>query len=391
MVQVKLKPKKAFQVAEGIKKDELQLIAQKLVSNSEDISRISTSTKKISSNLSVNVKKQVETSLIAKQCTGELTEILDKEVGAANICLNDLKRLMERVEESFKRTEEFEIIIKDVAKSTAVINKVANKTEVLAMNAGILAAQAGKFGKGFNVLSKEIKKLANLCQDSANTIADSVAKSLKDVQKMAKENHKIQTHANKKTEEIFSILSRILGIYEPQNQNQTSIKKIISLIDSIEDDSKQIDGICLSVGAISEKLATQSESTNKIVSDVIGTINGVKIIDLSPKEALMRLREFQIIDVRRQEEFDGELGHISGSSLITIGDEFADKLVDLPKNSSYLFVCRSGGRSARAARIAQINGFTNVFNLGGGMLAWNHEGLPVLKKSQAMQLDASSF
>lgn len=364
------------------KPNELQGIAHELVSNSEDISRVSISMKKISNALSQRVKKQVETTLTAKNCATELTGILDEEVGQANESLSDLKEIMKRVSHSFKQTASIETVIREIAKSTAVINKVANKTEVLAMNAGIQAAQAGKYGRGFHVLSKEIKKLANLCQEAANTISDSVAESLKNVKRIGKENAKIQSHSYEKTDQIFSILQRILAVYQNDDENQTSVRKIISLISSIEDDSKEIDTICNSVNSVSDKLATQTENTNKIVSDVIGAINGVHIVDLSPKEALSKINTFKIVDVRRQDEYDGDLGYIFGAQLITLGDNFADRISDFPRNEAYLFVCRSGGRSARAARVAQINGFQNVYNLEGGMLAWNQEGLPVNRISK---------
>ena len=48
-----------------------------------------------------------------------------------------------------------------------------------------------------------------------------------------------------------------------------------------------------------------------------------------------------------------------------------ERLAELPENKTIVFVCRSGGRSARAAHLSIENGFKNVFNLKGGMILWN--------------------
>lgn len=362
---------------------QLQNIAQELVSNSEDISNVSIAVKNISNILGECVSQQVRSTSEARDCAGELSKILDAQVKLANENMSEFSEIMDRVSQSFKQTASIEVVIKEIAKSTAIVNKVANKTEVLAMNAGIQAAQAGKYGRGFHVLSKEIKKLANLCQDAANTISDSVAKSLKDVQKIGRENAKIQDQSNLKTSQILEIIHRILDIYQSEDSQQVSVRKIIALISSIEDESKEIDHICASVNSISEKLATQTENTNKIVSDVIGTINGVKITDVSPMEALAKINSVKIIDVRRRDEYDGELGYITSARLITIDEHFSEHIASLDRDEPYLFVCRSGGRSARAARIAQMNGFQKVFNLEGGMLAWNEANLPVIRSSKS--------
>jgi len=60
---------------------------------------------------------------------------------------------------------------------------------------------------------------------------------------------------------------------------------------------------------------------------------------------------------------------------------FKQKLISLNKDAQYLFVCRSGGRSSKAARIAQTIGFPHIFNLDGGMLAWDKCQLPVARET----------
>ena len=51
------------------------------------------------------------------------------------------------------------------------------------------------------------------------------------------------------------------------------------------------------------------------------------------------LNEYALIDVRRPEEFIGELGHIQGAKLVTLGPELDSYLEKENKNTKILFIC----------------------------------------------------
>jgi rhodanese-related sulfurtransferase len=101
--------------------------------------------------------------------------------------------------------------------------------------------------------------------------------------------------------------------------------------------------------------------------------------EVSPQEVFDNADGLLLIDVRRPEEFTGELGHVNGAELITLGPDLQDFLERCDKDSEIVFICRSGGRSANATLYAQQQGFTDVFNMNGGMIRWNKESLPVEK------------
>lgn len=91
------------------------------------------------------------------------------------------------------------------------------------------------------------------------------------------------------------------------------------------------------------------------------------------------VKDFEVIDVRRSDEFTGELGHISGARLVTLGPELDQFLQGHDKQSKILFVCRSGARSGQAAQMAMSQGFKDVANMAGGMLRWNELGFEITK------------
>lgn len=91
------------------------------------------------------------------------------------------------------------------------------------------------------------------------------------------------------------------------------------------------------------------------------------------------LGQYELIDVRRPDEFTGELGHIKGAKLVTLGEELNQYLQNADKNKSILFICRSSARSGTATAQALNLGFTKVLNMDGGMIYWNEKGFPVTK------------
>ncbi|MFN7905968.1 MAG: rhodanese-like domain-containing protein [Pseudobdellovibrionaceae bacterium] len=103
------------------------------------------------------------------------------------------------------------------------------------------------------------------------------------------------------------------------------------------------------------------------------------VMDVHPEEVSETAATLQIIDVRQPDEYTGELGHINDSELLVL-DTLPEKLNRLSKSKTVVFVCRSGGRSARAADFAFHQGFTDVYNMEGGMLFWNQLGLPLATK-----------
>jgi rhodanese-related sulfurtransferase len=80
--------------------------------------------------------------------------------------------------------------------------------------------------------------------------------------------------------------------------------------------------------------------------------------------------DFQLIDVREPYEF--EEANINGH-LIPLG-EIPNRYNEINKDKQVIVQCRSGARSANAIHFLEQNfGFTNLYNLEGGILAWLNE------------------
>ncbi|MBL0219636.1 MAG: MBL fold metallo-hydrolase [Myxococcales bacterium] len=98
-------------------------------------------------------------------------------------------------------------------------------------------------------------------------------------------------------------------------------------------------------------------------------ISAAGIPELSPAWVGANLSNITVVDVREPDELRGELGAIDGVASIPLG-QLPGPLATMPRDRPLVLVCRSGGRSAKAALQLSALGFTHVASMRGGMTAW---------------------
>lgn len=97
--------------------------------------------------------------------------------------------------------------------------------------------------------------------------------------------------------------------------------------------------------------------------------------EVAPKDAAPRIDSWRVIDVREPAELTSELKPIVNAENVPLAT-VTSQAQSWDRDAPLLVVCRSGGRSKRAADALVGMGFTDVTNLTGGMLAWAAAGLP---------------
>ena len=82
----------------------------------------------------------------------------------------------------------------------------------------------------------------------------------------------------------------------------------------------------------------------------------------------------RVIDIRQPAELNS--GIIPGAEALPM-HTIPLRLSELNREEKLIMVCRSGARSAQACMFLQQQGYDNVFNLRGGMIAWAGSGLEI--------------
>lgn len=103
--------------------------------------------------------------------------------------------------------------------------------------------------------------------------------------------------------------------------------------------------------------------------------------EVSPVDAtrLINHEDAVLLDIREDKEY--REGHILNARHIPLG-MLDSRLKELEKfkGKPIIAYCRSGQRSARACSVLRKHGFESVYNLGGGILAWQNANFPVSKR-----------
>jgi len=151
------------------------------------VKQIRNSSDQIAGNTQViagNTKQLSENAGIQLQATenilfaiNQLTERISENNANSQLSQKVIQNASENITESKQAAETTINTLKAILEKIAVINKFAEKTNMLALNASIEAARAGEHGKGFSVVANEIKNLANSSKNEAVEIINMLSES----------------------------------------------------------------------------------------------------------------------------------------------------------------------------------------------------------------------
>ena len=105
--------------------------------------------------------------------------------------------------------------------------------------------------------------------------------------------------------------------------------------------------------------------------------------DIFPSEAWELLSndkkgdDLVLIDVSTSREYENL--HLEGAINVSLLSRFFKARMDvMDKSKTYVVYCKLGGRSKIAKKVMQQLGFHTVYNIVGGTLLWEEEGLPLV-------------
>ena len=101
-----------------------------------------------------------------------------------------------------------------------------------------------------------------------------------------------------------------------------------------------------------------------------------EVTPIELKKMLDSKADFKLIDVR--EEHEKEIANIGGE-LIPMGTVM-QRMNEIPKDKKVVIYCRSGARSGSVVKALEQQGYTNLYNLKGGILAYSNDVDPSLMK-----------
>lgn len=175
----------------------IQAMAQKLQTDMDEqglrLEEISTAIEEVSmaiESIATNARKQEETISKNKQILMEYIKSINKITDAAKQAVQLSFQSQGQTSQTKKNLEEVRMVMMKIKESskaireiTDVINDIAEKTNLLSLNASIEAARAGNYGRGFAVVADEIGKLADVSIQQAKSIQEIIKESVDQIEK----------------------------------------------------------------------------------------------------------------------------------------------------------------------------------------------------------------
>lgn len=116
-----------------------------------------------------------------------------------------------------------------------------------------------------------------------------------------------------------------------------------------------------------------------VVNEIRRKLHGVPQLGPHAATQLMNSEDALVLDVREDAEY--KQGHLANAVHIPLGQlNQRVKELDKYRGRNVVAYCRTGNRSNTAASLLRRQGFDTVFNLAGGIVAWQNANLPITKK-----------
>ncbi len=139
--------------------------------NSEKLSQFVENTSGIIAQAVSAMEKVAENAENSKSLSNDTKRDASKGQEAMKQMSESVQKISETVESATVVIRQLEARSDEIGGVLDVINGIADQTQLLALNASIIAAQAGEHGRGFAVVADEIKELANQVSDSTKEIS----------------------------------------------------------------------------------------------------------------------------------------------------------------------------------------------------------------------------
>jgi methyl-accepting chemotaxis protein len=178
-------------------------------------------------------------------------------LGEIRLTINDLSagvaRSMETTRGSLRLIAELEEIRRNVDKIVDGIGMVSIQTNMLAVNGSIEAARAGDSGKGFAVVSKDIRNLARDSGENAGRVKDTVRAIRDQIATVRRELEQTMSSAETENQKTASVLSSLDIVEKDMSELATSNQQILAGAETILSSTKEAAQGAQQVAAVAEE------------------------------------------------------------------------------------------------------------------------------------------
>ncbi len=234
-------------------------IVAQIMESAENVSsgsgQLSSASVQIASGANEQASSSEEVSSSVEQMTATIQQNSDNSVQTDKIASAAAVGIVEVNNASQKAFEAITLI----AEKIKIVNDIAEKTDILAINAAIEAARAGEHGKGFAVVAAEVRKLAETSQRAAVEINSLSATSLK----LTQAGGEMMVKLIPDIQRTATLIQEIAAASAEQSSGVSQIAKAIEQLSQV---TQQNSASAEEMSSTSEELNSQAEALLEAVS-----------------------------------------------------------------------------------------------------------------------------
>jgi len=185
--------------------------------------------------------------------TKQSTEKAHKSVSGT---LDGMAEIRETVQETGRRIKQLGERSQEISHVIEIINSIAERTTVLALNASMQAVAAGESGRGFSVIAEEIQRLAESSRDSTEQISTLV-------RNIQQETNTTIVTMDKTIEQVINGSTRAEDAAHQMKEVLKTTTQLIQSVDLIASASREQVGISENLKKRAQSILKSTQSTGK--------------------------------------------------------------------------------------------------------------------------------
>jgi methyl-accepting chemotaxis protein len=269
------------------------VIQESISSTRSSVSQISISIDEVSNNLKTlnefmessiasmteiqyTVSAVEESSVRSHAMSETVKERAEHGVNTVVQVLDGMRGIVSAVEQAEGVINSLSVKGEEVGTITSVVTELTQKTSLLALNAAIIAAQAGEHGRSFAVVADEVRALAQEAAsstDQINQIIEEIQKYTRDTVDHIRCTHRLVDVGLQQGEEMSDVLSQILGSSQQAMEMSDDIRK------STQEISQSVIGVSNSVeelGEMSSQVSRASREEAHGAKSIVSAVEDVR-------------------------------------------------------------------------------------------------------------------
>lgn len=194
----------------------------------------------------------------AVDSTYESFQAISDGMGMVDHMVSTMMGLQGSVQRAARAVEELSSEALGIGDIVGSVNTIARKTNMLAINAGIVAAHAGEQGRGFAVIASEIRQLSSQTSQALQSIQDILLRVKGRSQEVVKTMEEGSTHVEEGAALASSVGSSITQVLQAMHNNQAQVQQILDTNESIKVQSDILVEKLLGVATLVEETAQKA-------------------------------------------------------------------------------------------------------------------------------------